>query len=312
MKKKNKSILISTVVISILFLITFTFCLSVFLTFPYPERTKVEDMDYLMKYNGEAFALMTYVFCIPLMIAFYITAEGLMIALYTRMFTSRSGIDYQISDKKANRVWFYIGSVFALILTPFFIWTVVYKLFKMVLSSSDDRVFRTRKRTRYWKKLIIVPLAVFYPTFALSAALYVERYPVFYYNQIPLRKDDLKQAYTLSEDKQNTMVIFYDRAFSTQVAKLMALDYLFFNKDNGMINKTGTSFVELFPEFKYYINALSAGDVTNVSVSSITGSWNYGAAVKAVNLNSPITDKNNSEIGQSEWLAMLMQVQWKC
>lgn len=302
MKKKNKAILISDVVISVLFLITAIFCLSIYLTYPYPERTKIEDMDYLMIYNGEAFALMTYVFCIPFMIAYYIVSEALTIALYTRMFITRTGLYHHISDKKVNRVWFYIGSALSFVGAPVFIWTVVYKLFKMVLGASDVRIFRTRKRTKFWKNLIILPLAISYPVAAISAVIFVERYPLFYYNQIPLRQKDLKEAYTLSEDKQNTMVIFYDRAFNTHVSKLFALDYIFFNKENGIINKNGTSFVELFPEFKYFINSLSSGDVTNVSVSSITGTWNYSAPVKSVNFNNPFLNKNNDEIGQSEWL----------
>lgn len=297
---KDKKILIANLIVSALFLLAVIFALSVYLIYPFPERTKVQDMDSFMIEKGEAFALMTYVVCIPIAIASLITTQVLTIVLAYRLFASNTRNDMRFSSDE-GRKWFIVGVILSIILPPLFIWTILFPLIKFTRFQRCYQYIYYGEKSKVWKIIILLPLVFFYPIVATSSLLFVNKKQLLY-NEIPIRQVDLKDSYTLSRNKQNTLVLFFDRAFGTHVYKLLALDYCFFNKENGIINPNGTSFAELFPEFTYYINTLSSGDITNFSVSTIHGSWNYDVSLKSTTLVNPSGDFVNNEIGQSDWL----------
>ncbi len=85
---KNRKILLANIILAVIFLISLIFALSVYLSLPFPERTRVDDMDSFMIQNGQAFALTSYVVCIPIAIITLITTQILTIILIYRLFVS--------------------------------------------------------------------------------------------------------------------------------------------------------------------------------------------------------------------------------
>ncbi len=297
---KNKRILISDICVCAICIAFLVYAVVLLLVLPFPERTRVEDMDSLMIHSGEAFALISYCVSVPFIIATFITSLGLTSALFYRLFVSDPSNNFSFSSN-STRNWFRFGAILSIIIPPLFIWFILAKLFLLCRTSADSCDYQHNRNSQIWKRIIIWPMIIFYPLVAVSAILFTQKKKL-YYNSIPVRTADLKESYTLSRDKQNTIVLFFDRAFGSHVYKLLALDYCYFNKENGIINQNGTSFAELFPEFTYYINSLSASDNTNGSVPTIEGSWNFDTPIKDTTLINPKTNVVNNSIGQSQWL----------
>lgn len=122
------------------------------------------------------------------------------------------------------------------------------------------------------------------------------------YNRIPDRTNDLKDAWTISQNKPNTIVLYFDRAVGLLFNELLAVDYIAF-KDQG------TSLAQLYPEFTSYVNSVSLSHATNGSIPSIYGSYFNSPIIKNnKNKNSFINllNKNvsNDELTIDEWILL--------
>ncbi len=302
MSKKSKWLIGLSIAFSLVFWITGITILVMMSILPFPERFSIADMDDYMISIGQGAVLLSFYIGLP------IAAIGLIGSLITwniliwRSYVSCSGVFTTLSiQNKFVKFLTCLGIGLSVILPPLFMWFILYPTISINKQLGDATNYKVQGSSKLWKRLLIYPLAIFYPLLVVFSVCTAEKKQL-YVGSVPMRKQDYQKSLTLSRDNQNTMVFFWDRAMGSHVYKLLALDYLYFNKENGIINKSGTSFAELFPEFTYYINNFSAGDLTNFSVSTITGSWNYLTALKTLDVKGIENSKDNSALGQSEWL----------
>ncbi len=264
---------------------------------PYPERTRFEDLTPKMIELGEGFALMTYLLGGFVAIPCYIASQVLVCRIIYLLFNEKS------LTKKRNYNWWAIILTILSITLPFlffWIWAIfIYckreKIFRHVQIKSFD-VKNRRKLT----VAFLSTFAVFYTSPLVIYGGYLS-YQQIGYKNFDQRKQDLEWSYTLSEDKPNTLVLYADRSHGSYMSKLLTIDYMLFNKNTGLINQTGYSFAELFPEFTFYVNTLSQGAVTNVSNPSIKGSWNFIPELKNFNVENPVANMRNSSMTNREW-----------
>ncbi len=185
---------------------------------------------------------------------------------------------------------------------PFiFVWPLIYVASKFKPIDYGAIYFKERKRYVVNKR-ISISCAIVAPIFVSSIGL--STLVIYYYKtyETKFSTDFLNDAYTISRNKPNTIILYVDRGYGAYFNELIALDYLFFNKNNGLINKSGTSFVELFPEFRSFFNSISLSNITLMSNPVINGSWYFHQLLKDKKLvNAYANNMVNSEMTIDQW-----------
>ena len=111
---------------------------------------------------------------------------------------------------------------------------------------------------------------------------------------VPVRTKELEEMYTLSNKKPNTIAIYFDRGYGLFFNELLVVDYFLF-KD------TNDSFIQKFPEFTSYINALSQAPVTNLSNPMINGSWYQQPNFKNLDMFDPFYGQKYRDMNMNDW-----------
>lgn len=289
------------VVMSVLWIAHWILAGVLLLTTPFPERAEVQYMTDEMKDQLQAFSLTTYLCLlfvgVPMLLIMQVLAA---LIAYQVLFKkiSKKYLDNFDRPWWKTTLWM-IFTFFFIILPPFFIWYMFwplykYKRYQIPGQASNPKTYKSYKKlSRGWKALAICSLVGFYsvPLWLYVSAIENQKW---LQKVTPNREQDFKEAYSLSIDKPNTMVFYFDRCHGAYWNQLLALDYIYFNKYNGVIDKSGTSFAELFPEFTSYINVLSLAAQTNLSNPAINASWYEAPGLKDAKLINPVGQYTNN------------------
>ena len=301
-KKQTKAIFWSDFALSVLTLIIGIYLAILAIILPFPERTQIQYMTKEMKEQGQALLLVSlFVGGVSAVIS-YITEIVLSSILIFRLLFKKTPKKYQfeIRPKKFNIGWIFY-SVF-LVLIPFIFFYVLFlPYFKWVDNEYDNFSFKQRqeytKHRKMWKLVSLLTPIVYGSSVLLGFGGYILFAP-----KPTSRMEELQESYTISRDEPNTIILYFDRGHGLYMNEMIALDYLFFNKDNGLINHSGNSFAELFPECTSITNTLAVALTTNISNPAINGSWNGLPYLKNTDLISPLSNgKRNDKITQDEW-----------
>ncbi len=254
---------------------------SVLLSLPFPQRTRIEFMDEQMKAEGEAAFIIlatTWVFtCLPTYVGLLVTC-GILIYRYFFVICKQQYAQWWV------KLLLTLYCILYLLLPVFFVWF----FYKQPYHEDTDEynlspVTQSRGRIFWASVSSILTILV---TLILPVTLLTFFFPNM--NNVRTRKDDLTQAYTISEKKPNTMVLYFDRGYGLVFNELLMVDYL-------MYHSTSQSMIDMFPELTSYLNCLSISMVTNTSNPAINGSWYMQPELKNMHVKDPFQGTYNNQ-----------------
>ncbi len=259
---------------------------AVLLSLPFPQRTRIEYMDIQMKNEGEAAFIIlatTWVFtCLPTYLVLLITCG---ILIYRYFFVMKKRFDKSFGNTWWSKILIIIYCIFYLLLPVFFVWP----LYKKPDSEPGKSFSNVNIKTGGKGKGFWVSVSSFL-TLLVSMILPVTLLSFFFPNManVKSRPQDLKEAYTISEKKPNTMVLYFDRGYGLVFNELLMVDYI-------MYHSASKSMIDMFPELTSYLNCLSQSMVTNTSNPSINGSWYMQAGFKNMHVKDPFRGTYNNQ-----------------
>ena len=257
-----KTLFLINIIMATISLVAIVIAIISLIVFPPPERTNIKYMTPQMIAEGQGIAITIYT----------VVAWIILILFIPNLITSTVSTYYIFHKYHYQYNWQWniiiiIYSFFNILLPFFFTWIIIFFYYKIKKFIGDKRYYNFSKfkgAKKFWKTSV---LAIDLTIVAIPCAFVI--YNVSYWswlnNKIPLRQEALKQAYTLSANKPNTMVLYFDRGVGVLFNLLLAVDYAIFKDDN-------MAFAQLYPEFTSYVNSLSLSLKTNGSVPSINGS----------------------------------------
>ncbi len=314
--------------LSLCFLLSVLFC---FILYPMPETFVYEGLTDRMIAEGQGNFIILYNLLLPLLVPSIVISQFLTAIIGYQVLYERINPKYLDINlvPKSKIIGILIYFFFATLLPFFCFWPMLYFIYRNEpykeplqdelekmdkdgnIIPSEPVSIKTRlinglKRKRW--------LWIFVPILAI---LLLINAPLWFYlviqaqvnamnAHVQARPAEMKQALTLSQNKPNSMLLYFDRCKGNMMSEMIAVDHALFNKEDGLYkddpNLSGTSFVELFPEATQYFNAFSLGGQTQISNPSINGSWYYSGGLKDSSLINPISKKPYKDETYNNWL----------
>ena len=225
------------------------------LVLPFPDRWFIHQMDQHMIDVGEGNFLICIFLFAPLTLLTYISLIIVTcINCYQTIFEHTN--TKQFTKSNWIRTSCLILYTFVCSLLPFIlIWflnLIAGKQNRISISNLSQKIIVINKRIWISTLSVLISLAIIaIPIFIITTSIYDS-------SKVPNRKNDLAEMYTLSENKPNTITLYFDRAYGLFWNQMIMLDYLMTHDENIPEQyRPKSSFIEDFPEFTTYVNTLS-------------------------------------------------------
>lgn len=295
-KKVFRDLLITSSFFSVLELISLIVVLVALFTMAFPERFFISDMNSRMIDMGEQITLvLIYLFGTLLGTSIVLDFIINPIIFYKSFYLTNNWF-YQSQFKNRKLKWYNYLLLFLFLIVylilPFFVdiyyWVLYYKNSDKYLNKSEINESKNLSWISGWisfkefisksNKIYLGFLAIFIPIAILIIVV-----PPVLVNFLATKKcyEDktaINNFMTLSNNHENTIMFYFDRAQVTLWNSLLEIDYL--------INKN-KSFVSEFPEFTSFLMSISLANVTNGSNPSIPGSYWYQTWMKDYDYQEP-------------------------
>lgn len=289
--KKIRNTLIAYGISTFFFLYAFIQFFVVYFFLPFPERFSIAELDALALSINEdiSFILLIVSFVIMLISALLFIIFGL------KLF-NLSINKYSIFEKWHKNKWWhfwYIFFVFMTIIFPMimvFIYLYNYLRIKKKTNNNDRELLEKKIKYSYnlrpTKKFIRIYQACVPATLCCTATIIV---PIIMTQpkRVYVNKNDVNNFLNMSNNNENTLMLYFDRAQGMIWNTLLAYDY-FLNKEN--------SFITLFPKFTSYTKTVSQGRVTNVSNPSLVSGHLYSSWMNDYDERSLYSNKKYSDM----------------
>lgn len=279
-KKKFKIISIVNTVIDLCVLIFLGLFLYAFYLMPFPERLNPSDFDEIMIQKGELITLYTIFVSLSFLFTLYIGHIVISIIINYYLFFHLK--PFNEKNKILWKTLFLIYSFFAILIPVIpliFIWFFYFK--KINFSETKKPHLKTKILLNSY--FCLVPFSI--------AAIFV---PIFTIQKnVVVNETATKQNLTYSNNHNNIVVFYFDRAYNHLWNQLLYVDYKL-NKDN--------SFIKQFPEFTSFYNVNINGYPTSFSNLSLLGGIWYDTSLMGTNYVNPIANKNYNKYKQGMYL----------
>lgn len=275
--------------LSILLVASITLFMCVFFLMPFPERFSIPELDKIAIDIGESKTFILLIVSGIMMGISFIINFIIGPIIFVRNYKQNSWF-YYLVNKKNSYKWFCIFIIFCSSLISFIIVFIYWKNYLFVRTVNEYKnVVGINKFARL--TTINLPYKSFFKKsiiFTIVLTLLVPVAPLTYFftkeKTIYVNKTDINNFLTLSNNKENTLMLYFDRAQGMLWNSLLGYDY-FVNKEK--------SFIALFPEFTSFTNVISQGRVTNSSNPSLVSGHFYSPWMNNINEKNPYLDNSN-------------------
>ena len=295
-----KKLLIANITLAVFIFVCLIVVLILLFVLPFPQRIMIDYMDKQMIRDGEAafiIAMTSFVFIlVPCYIALLVTS-----ALVAYNFFAKNPSNLSFNQKWYITAALILFSLLYILIPVVFVWFFFIPYEKWVNASfktvnlNYKEIHKNRSIWISFITVITVGIASIIPAILLS---------IFFpdTSKTPNRKAELQDMYTLSKDKPNTIILYFDRAYGLFWNQLLMVDYLLAHDSSVPAQaRVPYAFIDEFPEFTSYVQTLSQAMVTNASNPMINGSWYFQPDFKQMDLINPFYGQNNKNTTINNW-----------
>ena len=295
----KQSLLITNICLTIA-LISFLLIVGCTLFFlPFPERLSIEYMDHQMIADGQVVSLV-FLFTFGILSALtYISLLVITTMSCYHFIYLDSKIDLTNKTEWLKNIGLLSLSLLIILLAFVLVWVFLVvnnkpQIKNEEVSTQVTQIKQIQRKIKINKNVWISLLTFFGVGVGLIIPSVLIASSIYDPSKVPNRYKDLTEMYTISENKPNTITLYFDRGYGLFFNELLVVDYLMFKDSN-------SSFIQMFPEFTSYINTISQATITNMSNPMINGSWYMQPNYKSFNVNDPFYNKNYKNMSMNDW-----------
>lgn len=278
--KLFKNFLIVNGILNVVLIICGLALLITLIILPFPTRYNPEAFDEQMIKEGQ---LTSYY----LLFSF----GGIAAIIYNFLLINSGFLTYYCAvyknkyDSTKNYIYIFVISLFSFLL-PIFSFCYFFYFYK-------KKKFNNKNKRKL--KISLIAYLCIIPTLSV---------PITFVSviltdwKVVVDEKAVKDNLTYSNNKNNIVVLYFDRSFGAIWNMLLYIDEKL-NKENSFINK--------FPEFTSYLNVISNASTTNVSNLTLLGGILYSPYFLSKNLINPISLKNYNSYTQNTYLLELIK-----
>lgn len=260
--------------------------LLVFLIMPFPERWSPSEMEPDMIAKNEHITFYCLLIFSIFVVIFYVCSLVLrqIISIFIYRLDVNKRIENLTKKQKVLKLTLYLTIIFFVLWIPFFI-SSYFLIKSKIKDNKNNQVAINKKIYKTWKTMVCL-----FPV--LTAGIVVPTI-LFYPLNVIINKQSIESNLTYSINKENTIVLYFDRAMGSVWNMVLYQDYLE-NKES--------SFIYKYPEFNSYLNTITTGNPTNFSNMFMQGSLWFGPNLLGSNLINPVTSKPYNSYNQDQYL----------
>ncbi len=294
----QKKILITATIMQVLFwVVLIALCLTFFNLKPFPEKMFFSELDQAMIDNGEAVSLgILYFLGITTVLSFIANIVFASIVCY-RILAVHYLNDDEINSSNKHYALALVKLILFVLLYSFIgILLIIYCWYLYTKNETGYFVFKMRKnmcQVSRAKAITFLTICCATPILAIgiSGGVFVLTAPTTTGNNL-MSADSVKKATKLSNNHQNVIQLYFDRASGIAWNMILTIDYLM-NKE--------TSFIYNFPEFTSYVNSLSPSKLTKVSNPVIYSGTLFAPFVKEWGTTNTFDSRPNKDLTLDDW-----------